>query len=78
MDFAQKPRGGRKDERTAGGKRGVDHWEAVHKQGPMCSTIQVPQREQYAQGALKRENTTWGRVVTLIYLDNGMFKTEHK
>lgn len=30
------------------------------------------------EGGLERGNTTWGWVVTLIYFDKELFKTEHK
>lgn len=52
---------GKMNESWEGGKNGwVDKWEAVHKQGPICSIIQVPQREQYARGGPRKRKYNMG------------------
>lgn len=81
LDFAQKPRGGWKDEERKKGrweKGWLDKWEAVHtNKGCYVAFVQVPQSYRTVWCMpLKRGSTTWGWVVTLIYSDREAFMAE--
>lgn len=81
LDFAQKPRGGWKDEerkKERWEKGWLDKWEAVHtNKGCYVAFAQVLQSYRTVQCMpLKRGNMTRGWVVTLIYSDREAFMTE--